>query len=297
MKPKTINIDQLRCKRLAGSNETFDMLRYEDFARDNDISNQVHRHNYYMVFFCTGGYGKQLIDFESYDISKGMIFTMYPGQIHAWQEGHNLTGFLIFFTDAFFNMRYHNNILLDFPFFNTGSFKPFTIISAAMHQHKEALFNCMLSEFNRRQADYLKVLRSYLNVILIETKRIFEIDSQKKEQKDKNAFLIVNNFERLINEHFKSYHKVRDYAELLLLTPNYLNAVSQKILGRSAGELIRNRIMLEAKRLLLHENLTVAEIGTELGFEDNSYFCRFFKKYEHTSPQKFRKNYLNGTEY
>lgn len=292
MKAKTVNIEQLRCNQLSKNNLQFDMCSYKDFVKESALKNTPHRHNYYMVFFCTAGKGKKLIDFKLFDIKPGMIFTMFPGQIHAWLEDESLEGYLIFFIDSFFNMRYHNNMLIDFPFFNSAFSMPFVALSPELSTHKEALFECMLNEFKKKDRDHLKVLRSYLNIILIEIKRLFDTQTTHWQKQDKNGYLIVNNFEQLINEYYKTKHKVRDYAELLLLTPNYLNAVCNKIIGRPAGELIRNRIMLEAKRLLLHENMTVAEIGMEVGFDDNSYFCRFFKKYEGTSPEKFRKNYL-----
>jgi AraC-like DNA-binding protein len=250
-----------------------------------------------MILFCTGGHGSQLVDFEEFEIKPNTIFLMYPGQIHAWQEDHDLQGYLIFFTAAFFNMRYHNNVLLDFPFFNATARKPFIEISPEQVNHKKVLFDCMLKEYEQREEGYLKILRSYLNIVLIESNRTYESKLHTKVNSDKNAALIVNNFEQLINVHFKDKHKVKEYAELLHLTPNYLNAVCNKILNRSAGEMIRSRIMLEAKRLLLHERETVAEIGHELGFDDNSYFCRFFKKYEETSPEKFRKKYQSNNRH
>jgi AraC-like DNA-binding protein len=67
----------------------------------------------------------------------------------------------------------------------------------------------------------------------------------------------------------------------------------QKKSGKSAGELIRQRVLLEAKRLLAHTKLSVSEISFKLGFEDNSYFGRFFKKYNGLTPERFRINQLN----
>ncbi len=296
MKTKTYNIEQLRCNALDEEKQQFDMIRYEDFIQESALSTKAHRHNYYMILFCTGGQGRQLIDFKDYEIEPGMIFLMYPGQIHAWRNDHHMKGYLIFFTSSFFNMRYHNNILLDFPFFNAAAKKPCIRVEHSDMPHKKNLFDCMLKEYESQREGHLKALRSYLNIVLIEADRAYSQNLSAKVQTDKNAALIVKNFEQLINQHFKEKHKVRDYAEQLHLTPNYLNAICNKILNRPAGDLIRSRIMLEAKRLLLHEGDTVAEVGHELGFDDNSYFCRFFKKYEGTSPERFRKHYQGDQE-
>mgnify|MGYP001608602554 CR=1 FL=1 len=81
----------------------------------------------------------------------------------------------------------------------------------------------------------------------------------------------------------------KQYAELLYITPNHLNALCNDVLGVPAGEVIRNRIILEAKRLLINNDMTVLEIANHLNFADNSYFTKFFKKLEGITPEEFRK--------
>jgi len=289
MKTKTYNIEQLRCNDLDNSQQQFDMVRYEDFIRETKISTRAHRHNYFMILFCTGGKGRQLIDFEEYEILPGRIYLMYPGQIHAWQDDEELKGYLIFFTASFFNMRYHNNVLLDFPFFNATSRTPFIEVKKGGMQHTQTLFECMLREYEKKEEGFRKALRSYLNIVLIEGNREYKTPLQARIKSDKNATLIVNNFEQLINSHYKEKHKVKEYAELLHLTPNYLNAVCNKILNRSAGDMIRSRIMLEAKRLILYSGKTITEIAYELNYTDSSNFSRFFSSLQQESPEEFRE--------
>ena len=76
---------------------------------------------------------------------------------------------------------------------------------------------------------------------------------------------------------------------MLFMTPNHLNALSNAVLGKPAGELIRDRVMLEAKRLLVNSDYTITQIADLLHFEDNAYFTRFFKKYTGLSPENFRQ--------
>jgi AraC-like DNA-binding protein len=78
---------------------------------------------------------------------------------------------------------------------------------------------------------------------------------------------------------------------MLYITPNHLNALSNSVLGKPAGELIRERVVLEAKRLLVNSDYTVTQIADTLHFEDNAYFTRFFKKYTSMSPEVFRQEY------
>jgi len=80
---------------------------------------------------------------------------------------------------------------------------------------------------------------------------------------------------------------------MLYITPNHLNAVCKDMMGVSAGEMIRNRIILEAKRMLTNPQLSINEISLKLNFSDNSYFTKFFKKLENITPEEFRKKLLN----
>ncbi|RYZ32209.1 MAG: AraC family transcriptional regulator, partial [Sphingobacteriales bacterium] len=72
----------------------------------------------------------------------------------------------------------------------------------------------------------------------------------------------------------------------------HLNALCQDLLGKTAGELIRDRILLEAKRLLVNADISISEIAWQLNFADNSYFSKFFKKQAGTTPEAFRKSIL-----
>lgn len=103
--------------------------------------------------------------------------------------------------------------------------------------------------------------------------------------------VLIHNFQDLIEKYYKEKKLSKEYAELLYITPNHLNALCKDVLGFSSGELIRNRIILEAKRLLVNKNITINEIAYLLNFKDSSYFVKFFKKYTNFTPDQFRKQF------
>ena len=108
----------------------------------------------------------------------------------------------------------------------------------------------------------------------------------------KSAFLtsrlLTQRFRLAVEKGFRKTSSVREYAELLHVTPAHLSESVRLETGSAAGDVIRRRLLLEAKRLLLHSELTVSEIAFDLGFEDSSYFSRFVRRGVGFSPVDFR---------
>ena len=117
--------------------------------------------------------------------------------------------------------------------------------------------------------------------------------TEKRGDQVSNSYNItfLRNYEKLIDMNYLDLRLPKEYAALLYVTPNHLNALCNDVLGISAGEVIRNRIALEAKRMLINFSLTVKQIAYQLNFEDNSYFCKFFKKQTGLTPEAFRKQF------
>jgi len=294
MTPRVYSIEELRCNAYSKIEKSLHICELRKFLREGITQSQIHRHDAYMVLVATTGRGTHVIDFTTYSIQPGYVFLTYPSMIHEWKAQQELDGFLIFFTDAFFSLRYNTNNLLEFPFFRSIKGKPLVIFPQDQSFDQiTTLCEWMLMEYTYQEADATKVLRSYLNILLHICKRKYTrlppIDCL-----DTHARSIIKQFEQLIDQHYEDRRLVRDYAELLQLSPNYLNTICKKVTGKSAGELIRSRIMIEARRMLLHEDSTVSEISHALHFVDNSYFCRFFKKYEGVSPEQFRRQFLHN---
>jgi AraC family transcriptional regulator, transcriptional activator of pobA len=283
-------IKNIKCSDVTQNELRFAVYHTADFLPFMQKLSVPHKHNYYMILLNKNGIGKQLIDFKEAIIEPLSITCMHYGQVHQWLDYDALDGYILVFENDFFALRYQDYQLSEFSFLTYRQQQPYLKVSPQQFAHWQNLLQWMLAEFKDKPNNFDKSLRSLLNLLLIDINRIFE--PAKKTEEQSQSFQLVHHYEELIDKHFKEKHFVKDYATLLYVRPNYLNAVCNDVTSFSAGDLIRNRILLEAKRMLIHENKTVAEIAFHLGFEDNSYFGRFFKKYENITPDGFKKQYL-----
>jgi len=151
-----------------------------------------------------------------------------------------------------------------------------------------ALFESMLKEMAGTAVYSLDMLRLLVLEMFIQVSRGNRQELAKQEPP--HNYVLLRNFRKLVDQHYMQLRLPKEYAALLYVTPNYLNAFCRHMLGKSAGEIIRDRILLEAKRLLINVDMSIAAIAYQLNFADNSYFTKFFKKYAGSTPEEFRKN-------
>ncbi|NDC41351.1 MAG: helix-turn-helix domain-containing protein, partial [Chitinophagia bacterium] len=196
-------------------------------------------------------------------------------------------GQLICFTEAFFSLRYNNNVLYQFSFFKKDA-EPFTRLSRTQSERWWQILRLLEQERNIASKGSDKVVRSYLNILLYELERMYRhtpiilVHNLKMEK--------VQQLEQLIEQHYTEKKRPSDYASLLCISPNYLNKICKEETGLTAGELIRKRIIIEAQRLLYYTNYSVNEVANKLGFDNASYFVTFFKKNTNQTTEQFRKN-------
>jgi AraC-like DNA-binding protein len=283
-------IKNIKCNEVTQNELKFAVYHTSDFLPFMQKLNIPHRHNYFMILLNEKNFGSQLIDFKECIIEPFSVTCLHYGQIHQWLDYSTIDGYILVFEDDFFALRYQNYQLSEFSFLTYRHQQPYEKVSEEKFLQWKTIALWMLQESANKHKDFEKSLRSLLNLLLIDLNRLFEPNSLNSELKQ--SLQLIHHFEELIDKYYKEKHFVKDYASMMYVRPNYLNAVCNAVSSISAGDLIRNRILLEAKRLLIHEQKTVAEIAYELGFEDNSYFGRFFKKYENITPDGFKKKYL-----
>jgi AraC family transcriptional activator of pobA len=283
----------------------YDICALSDFEQDDIIISRfapylehhknlhaAHRHTFYHLVLFTHGVGSHTIDFKKFIVEPYQMYFMIPGQVHSWEFEGFTDGYIINFSTTFFQ-----SFLLDpaypesFSFFS-GDLKDAVInLPGELHPRVFLLFEEIIKEAEGKRIQSADMLKVLMLQVFILVNRLNEGGSNKAQASYNQVLL--KNFQKLIETHYTRLKLPKDYAEMLYITPNHLNAVCKDILGMQAGEVIRNRTMLEAKRQLTNPRLTISEIAFELNFNDNSYFTKFFKKFEGITPEEFRKSILN----
>ena len=283
----------------AYKNDGILVSRFAQYEKQHQHLHHAHRHSFYHFVFFTKGSGKQQIDFKTFDVRPNLIYFMIPGQVHSWNFESEPDGYLINFSTSYFSSLLLKQEYLDkFSFFSGKPEQQVLLLKEVESSKITSIFERILKEgelIKPADDDLVKIL---LLQLFIEVARTINNASNLAAANPYNH-AILRNFQHLIEENYTKLRLPKQYAALLYITPNHLNALCNDFLGASAGKLIRDRIILEAKRLLINLDLRVAEIAEKLNFEDQSYFVKFFKKYEGITPDKFRKQYITtpyGTE-
>jgi AraC-like DNA-binding protein len=263
------------------------VMRFMDSVRSDPRRLKPHFHEFFQMYILEGDAGVML-DFEEFDARGSTVVFLSPGQVHTVRPGKNLGGVTVSFTQSFFDdAAPPPSKLLEFPFFFPDEVKPWLSLPDGQAAEIAGLFQSLWREFHEGQEGAEEVLRATLRILLVRVARLFA--KQAPPPKVTRAMSLVRQFHLAVEQHFREAHALGAYARMLGVTENHLNDTVRAQTGRSAGELLRRRRLLDAKRMLSHSDMSVSEIGYELGFPDPSYFARFFRRYEEVTPVDFRE--------
>jgi AraC family transcriptional regulator, transcriptional activator of pobA len=279
----TIPVHRLQAKNLERAD--FEIVPID--GQENYEGEIPHRHNFYELMLFTRGGGKHEIDFKEFTICGNSIHLVSPTQVHKLRST-TARGSVVCFKEEFLSMPAGNSFLSSFQFYDFTLFSPVIEIESTVFNELEELVHKLNSNWESDSQVKHEILRSYLTILLLKLKD-FVTENGFFE---KNIIASVNpkiqEFKKLISTHYLKHYGATQYADLLNISSNYLNALCKKETGRTAIALIHERILLEAKRLLYSTNLSVKEIAHLLHFDTDAYFVRFFKKNVGQTPLEYR---------
>ncbi len=267
--------------------EQFKIRRVEDIIGEKDLVHNLHRHDFFFILSLKNGQGNHEIDFVSHTVQDQSIFFLRPGQVHQLFLKVGSTGYLLEFNHKFYNPKE----TIASQRLRKASNKNFCELDAGRFDKLQSVLQSMFQEYTTREEGYQEMIRSNLDIFCIEYVR--QSLNRDGVVHAANAYIQerFEDFIELLDKHLTKFKQVSEYVELMSLSPYQLNEITKSSVGKTASELINEHIILEAKRYLLATPNQIKEIAELLGYEDVSYFIRFFKKHTGLSPDVFRRNF------
>ena len=251
-----------------------------------------HKHDFYIIVVFTQGRGSHTIDFKTYPVEPGSVFFLSPGQVHSWELSSETEGHILFFSTDFYTSTFSRKRLNDYSLFN--SIVEFPKLEIDTPETSEVLFFFEKIDQETKSPNWSTkdLLRNYIDTLLI---LLYRYKGSKTSFSPEEK-LVHNQFQQLellIDNHFKKHREASFYADQMSLSMKQLNSLCKNTVSKTSSQLILDRVILEAQRLLTHSDLNISEIAYELAFEDSSYFSRLFKKKTNLTPEQFRKQLDN----
>jgi AraC family transcriptional activator of pobA len=264
---------------------TFRIRDVSILLHGKDMHQDLHRHNFFFVLALEKGKGEHIIDFNSYKVTNNCIFIMRPGQVHELILKPGCNGYLMEFNREF----YHVNDRGTSKTLHRASQTNVCTIDRASFQKLQSILKYIFREYKDQKDGYEEVIRAQLDIFFIEFMR-------HRQQPDRPGELLsyelerIDEFMQLIENNISSKKQISEYADLLNISTYQLSALTKNTLGKTPSEVINDYVILESKRYLLATSDRINEIAWHLGYEDPSYFIRFFKRHTGYSPDAFRAN-------
>ncbi|WP_321286640.1 helix-turn-helix domain-containing protein [uncultured Sunxiuqinia sp.] len=270
----------------------FTIMKICELRDEERQENQLpHLHDFYSIIWIQDGQAVHATDFVEYVLEQDSILFVPPGLKHRLVLDQMAGGYSILFNEEFVRYNRKNYTpLKEYDLFNNPEFKSIVKIEESLDKEKLSnLINLMLEEFQRTDEYSQDVVLNLLHLFLLKSIRLFENQYHPLDtnEEDTDNFSIIR-FKKLIEDNYRTEKSVSSYADMLSMNPTCLNEIAKKTTGITAGEMIRNRVIEEAKQKLFGTDLNGKEIAYSLGFDDPSYFSRFFKKYTGFTIKDFR---------
>ncbi|MEH6408629.1 MAG: helix-turn-helix domain-containing protein [Leeuwenhoekiella sp.] len=265
---------------------------YKNDSLQNYVSSDFlipHRKDYYFfaLILEVRELSRHWIDMKPYDLQSRKLYFTEPSQVQLKEESCALHVYNMNITKEFLSLN------------NQNSLKDLPIIQNPHRGHMLNLtdkdYKFLLDTLDKIYAEYINesewqhsMLHSYVSIFLIYCSRLYT--EQFDNQKDQPESLLLADFLKLVDQDFSQQHEVSQYADQLNISAGYLGDTIKQQSGKSAIVHIQERIVLEAKRLIYFTEDSMKEIAFSLGFEDASYFNRFFKRHTNFTPMAYKKH-------
>ncbi|MBW8687856.1 helix-turn-helix domain-containing protein [Chitinophaga rhizophila] len=260
-----------------------------DASSADDIAYETYN-AYIKVLFLEAG-ASIVVDFKEYHLQQDALFFVNAGQ---WYKCAG-NGALLYYNRDFYCIQIHDKeVACDGLLYNNVYDIPVVYLDQTASMQMRHILQEIKAEAVSEESNTEEMIRIFLKQLIIRSTRMWKKTHELSENSATQEVEFIRKFSQLVETHYVQHHNVAEYATLLNITPKALSKKISKHSTKSPNDIIKDRIILEAKRLLIHTDLSVKEIGYKLGYEDPAYFVRLFTNQTDTSPLLFRKKYAEG---
>lgn len=246
-----------------------------------------HRNNFYKLILVREGNSRHWVDMVPFTVKPNAFYFSSPQHIVLKEENSYSDVVAICFTDEFLEIE-ENRMLRKLPIIQNLRNEHELVLSDEDITYLNDVIDKLIAEYKHENGWRNSMLSAYLQVMLIYLSRIYTerfADNNSHENRE-----LLKRFQSLITENFNTVHDVAGYAAMVNLSAGHFSELIKVQSGKTAMQHIHERLLLEAKRLLFHTQTSVKEIAFQLGFEDASYFNRFFKRLTSATPAEYRSS-------
>ncbi|MCD4794024.1 MAG: helix-turn-helix domain-containing protein [Bacteroidales bacterium] len=274
-------------------NPEFEIVSLKTFFKNNNLKKiqkfRCAERN--LILIITSGLGKHTIDFKDYQFTNGSVIFIAKGQVHKFEVKPGNNGYLIFFSENFYNKNTIAAAALSQTWlYNYHIGLPQIQVNAEMREHFFDIIKKIHQEYKAGNIfAKTEVIKTLLYLLLIKSERI------KRELLNKdvlNRSDIIFDFIDLTENKFSECRNADYYARQLNISYKHLNNICKQSLNKTAKSFIDDHIILVAKRYLVCSDLSVKEITSVTGFDEPTNFVKYFKKHTGNSPMQYRKRFI-----
>jgi AraC family transcriptional activator of pobA len=275
-----------------GLPQEFEIIEMDQLYKEfSETLTKPHRTGFYHILWFQNGNPVHLVDFNPVQVQPDTVIFLNKDTVHKFDDQGKFNGKVILFTENFFirteaDLKYlRSNVLFN------DLFTVSRIYLKDVKQMFEQTIKLIEAELsNPGSLLQSEIIKNLLHTLLLLSERERKGQNLIDEKRGADLDYVIL-FKDQVEQNYKKLKTVSSYAENLSVTERRLNTATSKVLGKSPKQLIDDRVMLEAKRLLAHTSNNVKEIGFDLGFEEPTNFIKYFKKHHDVTPVEFRESF------
>jgi AraC family transcriptional activator of pobA len=251
-----------------------------------------HRTDFYHIIWIEKGSPTHLVDFHPVRVAKNSILFINKSQVHLFDSHDKYDGKVILFTNRFFCKNQDDVDFLNTTILFNDLLEITPLKLDGIKNTLQSLIQLIEAELtNGDDAVQRSILQNHLHNFLLVCDREKRRQGFKEIPKgaDRDYSIL---FTSLVNEHFSKIRSVHEYAEMMHVPEKRLSRATARVLGKSPKEIISARVLLEIKRVLVHTNKSIKEIGFDLEFNEPTNFIKYFRQQTGQTPSEFREIHI-----